>query len=140
LVDEQWKHRVEGDMKTCNEQRVRLEEHDKTQQKEIDESKSLVSELYDYKNDIYRKITENCANAATVKDHNELAKQVTQLKTEKKFFPYVVMIISLIGTIMSGVYIANKLTRGEHVSKSSHTNETHERLPVLRTPMSEDSR
>lgn len=126
-------------MKACNENRVRLEEHDKAQQKEIDESKSLVSELYDYKNDIYRKITENKANAVTVKDYNELAKSVTQLKTEKKFLPYTVMIISLIGTIISGVYITNKLTRGKYVGKSRSQVEANERLPVLRSEVFEDN-
>lgn len=138
MADEQWKHKVDEDMKQCNEQRVRLEEHDKTQQKEIDEGKSQLSELYDYKNDIYRKITENKSNSATVRDHNELARQVTQLKTEKKFLPYVVMIISLIGTIISGIYITNKLTRGKYVSKSRSQIEVNERLPVLRSELFED--
>lgn len=136
----QWNRRVDIDMRSFNEQRVRLEEHDKAQQKEIDSNKEMLSELYDYKNDIYRKLTENKANAATAKDHNDLVKQVTQLKTEKKFLPYVVMIISLIGTIMSGIYITNKLTRGEHVSKSRSTVETDERLSVLRTPMLKNSK
>ena len=138
MTEELWRQRVDADMKSCNEQRVRLEEHDKAQQKEIDISKSELSELYDYKNDIYRKITENKANAATVTDHNELAKQVTQLKTEKKFLPYVVMIVSLIGTIMSGIYITNKLTRGKYVSKSRSPIEVNERLPVLRPEMFKD--
>lgn len=137
--DDDRNRKIDDEMKTCNEIRVRLEEHDKVQQKEIDHTKSEVSELYDYKNDIYRKITENKANAATVKDHNELAKQVTQLKTEKKFLPYVVMIISLIGTIISGVYITNKLTRGKYVGKQCSQIEVNERLPVLRSQLSEDN-
>jgi hypothetical protein len=140
MIEEHWKNKVEADMKQCNEQRVRLEEHDKAQQKELDADSELISDLYDYKNDIYRKITENKANAVAHRDHHELKIQVTQLRTEKKFLPYVVMIISLIGTIISGIYITNKLTRGTYVGKSSSANETHERLPVLRTPMLEDSR
>lgn len=140
MTEEHWKNKVDESMKTCNEQRVRLEEHDKAQQKEIDTNSEQLSELYDYKNDIYRKITENKANAVSHYEHSELKTQVTQLRTEKKFLPYVVMIISLIGTIISGIYITNKLTRGTYVGKSSNQNETHERLPVLRTPMFEDSR
>jgi hypothetical protein len=128
----QWNRRVDMDMRACNETRVRLEEHDKAQQKELDSHKKELSELYDYKNDIYRKITENKAVAATVLEHNELKTQVTQLKTEKKFLPYLVMIISLVGTIVSGIYITNKLTRGEDVSKSGNKTEVNERLPVLR--------
>jgi hypothetical protein len=137
---DQWNRRLDIDMRRCNETRVRLEEHDKAQQKELDSHKEELSELYDYKNDIYRKITENRANAATVLAHNRLKEQVAQLQTEKKFLPYVVMIISLIGTIISGIYITNKLTRGEHVGKSGNQNEAHERLPILRTPVSENSR
>lgn len=137
---DQWNRRVDLDMRSCNETRVRLEEHDKAQQKEIDSNKEEISELYDYKNDIYRKVTENKANAATVTDYNVMKERVTQLQTEKKFLPYVVMIISLIGTIMSGIYITNKFSRGEHVGKSSNKNEAHERLPVLRTPVSKNSR
>ncbi len=128
----QWNRRVDVDMRNCNEMRVRLEEHDKSQQKEIDSHKKELSKLYDYKNDIYRKITENKADAATVLQHNDLKHLVTQLKTEKKFLPYLVMVISLIGTIVSGIYITNKLTRGGDVSKSGNTTEIDERLPVLR--------
>lgn len=138
MAEDNWKQRVDADMKSCNEQRVRLEEHDKAQQKEIDTNAEQVSELYDYKNDIYRKITENRANAPTVIDHNKLAKEVTQLKTERKFLPYVIMIISLIGTIISGIYITNKLTRGKYVSKSSSPIEVNERLPVLRSELFKD--
>jgi hypothetical protein len=140
MVDEQWKHRVDDDMKACNEQRIRLEEHDKTQQKEIDESKSLISDLYDYKNDIYKKITESKGDSVTQKDHNALAKCVTQLKTERKFLPYVIMIVSLIGTIVSCVYMANRLTRGDNVRESRNKVEVNERLPVLRSEMPENNK
>jgi hypothetical protein len=139
-MEEHWKQKVDADMKSCNEQRVRLEEHDKAQKKEIDSNKGELSDLYDYKNDIYRKLTENRANAATTNDHNELKDQVTQLRTEKKFIPYVVMIISLIGTILSGVYIMNKLTRGDDVNKSGNKIEINERLSVLRPELSKDSK
>jgi hypothetical protein len=140
MTDEHWKHKVDESMKACNEQRVRLEEHDKAQQKEIDTNSEQLSDLYDYKNDIYRKLTENRSNAASIKDHNVLVQEVTRLKTEKKFLPYVVMIISLVATIISGIYITNKLTRREHVGKSSNQDATHERLSVLRSEMPKDSR
>ena len=138
-MDENWKRRVEEDMKSCNENRVRLEEHDKAQQKEIDGGQEQLSELYDYKNDIYRKLTENKANAATIKEHHALAKQVTQLKTEKKFLPYVIMIISLISAIVTVIYATNKLTRGDNVRESKNKVEVNERLSVLRSEVPEDS-
>ncbi len=139
MTDEAWKSRVEKDMKLCNEHRVRLDERTISQQKEIDTTDGLLSDLYDYKNDIYRKLTENKANAVTVKDHNELATQVTRLNTEKKFLPYVIMIVSLIGTLVTAIYAVNKLTGGENVGKSRNKVEAHERLPVLRSEMSKDN-
>ncbi len=139
-IDAIWKHKVDADMKSCAESRVRLEEHDKAQQKEIDHTKSQIDDLYDYKNDIYRKITENKANAAEIKEYNELVREVAQLKTEKKFLPYVVMIISLIGTILSGIYITNKLTGGDNVGKSRSSIEINEGLPVLRPKMPENNK
>jgi hypothetical protein len=111
-MDEKWKQVVDTDMKVCNEMRVRLEEHDKTQQKEIDESKSQISELYDYKNDIFRKLTTIDANKVSYKEYNALVKCVTQLKTEKKFLPYLVMGISLLASIASVIYVISKLAGG----------------------------
>jgi len=125
---------VDVDMRKYNETRVRLEEHDKAQQKEIDFNKEQLSELYDYKNDIYRKLTESKANSVTPTEFHDLKQKVTELNTEKKFLPYVIMIVSLIGTILSGIVITNKLTRGKHDGKSDQV-ETHERLPVLRSDM-----
>jgi hypothetical protein len=138
-MEEEWKLKVEEDMKVCMASRVRLEERDKAQQKDIDEQWKQISDLFDYKNDIYRKITENNASAAKVKDCLELAKAVTVLKTEKKFLPYFVMIITLIVTLASAIYAVNKFTRGEDVNKSRSQNEVNERLPVLRSEMPKDN-
>jgi nitrogen fixation/metabolism regulation signal transduction histidine kinase len=140
MLEADWKARVELDMKHCTENRVRLEEHDKAQQKEIDTASEQLSDLYDYKNDIYRKITEDRANAAKIQDYRELATEVTKLKTEKKFLPYFVMVLTLLITIATAIYSVNKLTRGTDVNKSSNKIEAHERLPVLRSEMPENSR
>jgi hypothetical protein len=111
-MDEIWKAKVDGENKKCNEARVRLEEHEKAQQKEIDNHETLISDLFDYKNDIYRKITENKANAVTKSDFDEVAESVTQLKTEKKFMPWLFVGISIILSIASVVYVITQLAGG----------------------------
>jgi GTPase involved in cell partitioning and DNA repair len=139
MQDEAWRARIDADNKKCNEARIRLEEHEKSQQKEINENKELISELYDYKNNIYRKLTVLEVDKVDVKDHNSLAKCVTQLKTEKKFLPYVIMILSLIGTIISVVYMTNKFARGVDIGKSRSQVEVNERLPILRSEVPKDN-
>jgi hypothetical protein len=116
-MDEQWKHKIEAETRKCLEDRVRLEEQTKSQQKEIDESWKQISELYDYKNNIFQKITGLEAQKVGHKDFNALAKCVTQLKTERKFLPYLVMIVTLIGTIASVVYLTLDANRGKDADK-----------------------
>ena len=50
-MDENWKQEVDSDMKMCRDSRVRLEEHDKSQQKEIDENNRIIVGVNDYKTD-----------------------------------------------------------------------------------------
>lgn len=117
-MDEKWKQTVDKDMKSYNEMRVRLEEHDKNQEKDIAENKELISDLYDYKNNIYKKLTYLEVEKVSVKDHNALAKCVTQLKTEKKFLPWLVMITSLVVSIASLIFIVSKVTHSDKVKSS----------------------
>lgn len=117
-MDEKWKQAVDKDMKSCNEMRVRLEEHDKNQEKDIAENKELISGLYDYKNNIYKKLTYLEVEKVSVKDHNAMAKCVTQLKTEKRFLPWLVMITSLVVSIASLIFIVSKVTHPDKVKSS----------------------
>lgn len=112
MDNEVWKGKVEEDMKSCFEHRVRLDEKTKSQQKEIDENRSLLSDLYDYKNNTYEKITNIEANKVSYKQYNALSKCVTQLKTEKKFLPWLIMGMSLIASVASVVYVISKLAGG----------------------------
>lgn len=89
-MDEQWKAKVDSENKKCNEARIVLQEHEKSQQKEIDDHSDLISELYDYKNKIFQKIT--------------------VLEVEKKFLPYLVMILSACATI--GMFVWTILKAG----------------------------
>ncbi len=139
MLEERWKEKVDKDSKTCNEQRVRLEEHDKHQQKDIDEHEKLLSDIYDHKNNIYKKITLIEATKVSKKDYNALAKCVTQLKTEKKFFPWLVMGVSLVAAISSILFITYRVTRGTNVIRQPSSEITiDERLPVLRNKMPKD--
>ncbi len=117
-MDELWKAKIDGENKNCNEARIRLEEQTKSQQKEIDSQEALISDLFDYKNNIYQKITGLEAQKVGYQNFNALAKCVTQLKTEKKFLPYLVMIVTLIGTIASVIYLASDTKhRGDNGNK-----------------------
>ncbi len=112
MNDEVWKHKVETDMKACNEVRVRLEENDKHQGEKIDKHEELISNLYDYKNDTYRKITFIEANQIGRKEFNTLSKCVNTLKTERKFWPWLVMIVSAAVAIASIVLRVMGTTQG----------------------------
>jgi hypothetical protein len=109
MIDEVWKHKIEADMKKCNEIRVRLEETDKHQGEKIEKNVELIEHMYDYKNNIYRKITFIEANKVDRKEFDAISKCVNTMKTEKKFLPWVVMIFSVIGTIVSVVYMLLKV-------------------------------
>jgi hypothetical protein len=67
------------DMQKINEARVRLEERDKNQEDDIKENKRLIEQLFDHKNNAQR--------------------DLTVLKTEGKFLPYLIMILSAIVAI-----------------------------------------
>lgn len=95
-MDERWQHLVNEDMKKCAEIRVRLEEHDKTQKEDISENKRLIEQLFDYKNDILRKLTFLEVNKVDKGKLDEICKCLTVLKTEKKLIPYVALIISVL--------------------------------------------
>ncbi len=94
MIDDVWKSVVDSDMKRCHESGIRLQEADKHQNEKIDKNEELIDHLYDYKNDTYRKITFMEANQIGRKEFNALSKCVNTLKTEKKFWPWLVMIVS----------------------------------------------
>jgi hypothetical protein len=100
-----------------DEECIRLEEQSKSQQKEIDEQWKQISDLFDYKNNIIQKITGLESQKVSYQSFNALSKCVTQLKTEKKFLPYVVMIVTLIGTIASVLYLTFDANRGKDGDK-----------------------
>ncbi len=79
MPDETWKRNVESDMKSCLKHRIKLEENTKSQQKEIDENRDFISELYDYKNKLFQKIT--------------------VLEVQKRFLPWLISILSAAATI-----------------------------------------
>ena len=95
-MEEKWQGIVNEDMKKCNEARIRLEERDKSQEQNIKESKRLIEQLFDYKNSILTKMTFLEVNKVDIKDMEALRKCVTILKTEKKFMPYIALIISML--------------------------------------------
>jgi hypothetical protein len=71
------------DWQKINESRVRLEEHDKNQEDDIKEHGRLIEQLFDHKNNAQR--------------------DLTVLKTEGKFLPYLIMILSAViavGTVV----------------------------------------
>ena len=109
-MEEPWKDK-------CLEDRVRLEERTTSQQKEIDEQWKQISDLFDYKNSLFNKITGLESQKVGYQNFNALSKCVTQLKTEKKFLPYLVMIVTLIGTIASVVYLTYDANRGKDGDK-----------------------
>ena len=116
MSDEDWKKSVDKEIKFCNEARVRLEEHDKQQQKELDEGKKERLELYDYKNDIYKKLTFMKASQVSPEEFKTLSKCVNSLKTEKKFLPWLGLIISMIvGICMLFSFITSKKTEGTEI-------------------------
>jgi cytochrome b subunit of formate dehydrogenase len=89
MIDEKWKEIVSNDMKKCNEARVRFEEHDIVQEEDIKENKRLIEQLFDYKNNAQR--------------------DLTVLKTEKNFFPFLVMVVSAVvavGTVLWQIFKA----------------------------------
>ncbi len=108
-MDPEWVKSVNNDIKSCNEIRVRLEEHDKAQQKEIDEGKKERMELYDHKNEINNKLTFLDTGKVDYKTFNVLSKCVATLKAEKRFLPYTVMIISALAGLGSLVYVIVRL-------------------------------
>jgi hypothetical protein len=79
-------------MRDCRDMRIRLEEHDKAQEKDIEEARGERMELYEHKNKIYKKIT--------------------VLEMEKKFFPWAVMILSAIASLGTLIYVIVKLAGG----------------------------
>ncbi len=95
-MDEKWQQVVNQDMKKCSEARVRLEEHDKNQGEGIKENKRLIEQLFDYKNSMLRKQTFLEVNKVDEKDIDEVRRAITILKTEKKFLPYIALIISIL--------------------------------------------
>lgn len=107
-MDEKWQENVNRDMKKCNETRVRLEEHDKNQEKDIEENKRLIEQLFDYKNTILRKQTYLEVNKVDQKELDDINKCLTVLKTEKKFMPYAAMIISVVVAIATLVWTVFK--------------------------------
>lgn len=78
-MDEHWKDKIERETRECLKHRVRQDERTNSQQKEIDEHGDLISSLHDYKNKIFQKIT--------------------VLEVEKKFLPWIVMILSAAATV-----------------------------------------
>ena len=95
-MTEDWKKQVDKEIRICNAFRVLFDERTKQQQKELDEGKKERLELYDYKNDIYRKLTFMKASQVDPREFRTLSKCVTTLKTEKKFLPWLGLIISII--------------------------------------------
>ncbi len=95
--------KVEEDVGDCNERGIRLDERTQEQERKIGKHGDLISDMYDYKNDIYRKITELRERKVDRETYNKLAKCVTQLKTEKKFIPWAVMIVSALCAIAAVV-------------------------------------
>ena len=96
MPDDDWKRSVDKEIRICNAFRVLFDEKTKQQQKELDEGKKERLELYDYKNDIYRKLTFMKASQVDPREFRTLSKCVNTLKTEKKFLPWLGLIISII--------------------------------------------
>ena len=112
-MTEDWKRSVDKEIRICNAFRVLFDERTKQQQKELDEGKKERLELYDYKNDIYRKLTFMKANQIDPKEFRTLSKCVNTLKTEKKFLPWLGVIISVIvGLCMIFTIITSRKAEG----------------------------
>ncbi len=69
-------------------------------------------ELYYHKNEIKQKITLLETGKVDYTTFNVLSKCVTQLKAEKKFLPFIVMIISALAGLGSLVYVIVRLGGG----------------------------
>jgi hypothetical protein len=112
---EEWKKMVSADIKQCTEMRILLRESDKYQDEKIAESMRLIEQLFEHKNEILRQLTtlEACQvdqkdvslirkglievkteEKVTPEAFDKLAEKVTVLMTEKKFLPYLIMILS----------------------------------------------
>ena len=111
-MDLEWVKSINKDMKECHEIRVRLEEHDKTQQKELDECKKERMELYDHKNAINNRLTAIEGGKVDYKTFNILKQCVATLKAEKKFLPYIVMIISALAGLGALAYVLIRIGGG----------------------------
>jgi hypothetical protein len=75
---------MDEDLQSIQEARIRLEERDMNQTEDIKENKRLIEQLFDYKNSTQR--------------------DLTVLKTEKKFVPYIIMIVSAVIAVASVVW------------------------------------
>ncbi len=98
MTDEEEKI-LRAEVKRCNERGIRLEEHDKGQDKELGEQMQLISELYDYKNDTYQKIAVIREETVRRKEFQTLKTCVTELKVSRKFLPWAVMVLAGLASV-----------------------------------------
>lgn len=133
MPDDKWKQSVNDDIKACTEFRVRLEEHDKSQQRELDKANNEIVELYDHKNAIkdrltivetdkigatvFRKFTNDVAvlksDTINKETFNKLGNRVNGLITEKKFLPWLAVIISVVIGLGTLFMLFSKPVKGD---------------------------
>ncbi len=109
MPDQTWKDKIDKEIKVCYATRATLNEKTKQQQKEIDEGRKERLELYDHKNAANDRLTAMEGGKVDYKTFTALSKCVTTLKTEKKFLPYIAMIVSTLAALGTLIYVIVKL-------------------------------
>ncbi|MCP4259092.1 MAG: hypothetical protein GY774_16525 [Planctomycetes bacterium] len=112
--DEEWKKSVDDEVKKCNIEKARLQDKDEHQQKEIDLGWKERQDLYTEKNAIKDRVTIVETDKVGSGEFNKLKTCVSNLKillkTERKFLPWIAMIISILAGLATLVFIISRMS------------------------------
>ena len=135
MPDDDWKKSVDKEIRDCNIAKTRLQDKDVQQQKELDTDRREILDLYDEKNEINNRLAIIETGKVNHKAFNELKTCVSNvkilLKTERKFLPWIAMIVSLIAGIGTIVFIVTQMAEGAGTARQIDNSQFHKHEPLF---------